>query len=301
VLRASIQTGKQLGVTLTSDGAAHPVMRIGATPEDSESLWQTVPPLSSAAALGSLRPGAQVLAVVQAADGPRPLVAVQRYGQGRSMVFTGEASWRWRMQLPSSDRTYELFWRQAVRWLASGAPDRVMVAAPSGVSPGSAADVSVDVRADDYTPVGDAQVSIRVIAPGGQVQEARATLIDSQMGRYSSEFRFDEPGVYRISTSVARGGQKVGMGDRRVLVGGADLEMADPRLNEEVLRRIAIASGGTYLRASESGRLASLLAAAQAEPSPPELVELWHNVWIFFAVIMLLTAEWMLRRRWGLR
>jgi hypothetical protein len=217
------------------------------------------------------------------------------------MVFTGEASWRWRMQLPSSDRTYELFWRQAVRWLASGAPDRVMVTPPSGVSPGSAADVSVDVRADDYTPVSDAQVSIRVIAPGGQVQEARATLIDSQMGRYSSEFRFDEPGVYRTSTSVARGGQKISTGDRRVLVGGADLEMADPRLNEEVLRRIAIASGGTYLRASESGRLASLLAGAQAEPSAPELVELWHNAWIFFAVIMLLTAEWMLRRRWGLR
>ena len=35
---------------------------------------------------------------------PRALVAVQRYGDGRSMVFTGEASWRWRMLLPSSDR-----------------------------------------------------------------------------------------------------------------------------------------------------------------------------------------------------
>jgi hypothetical protein len=45
----------------------------------------------------------------------RPLVAVQRYGQGRSMIFAGEASFRWRMQLPSEDHTFELFWRQAAR------------------------------------------------------------------------------------------------------------------------------------------------------------------------------------------
>ena len=96
-------------------------MRIAAA-DDLARRWSAVPPLAGAATLGALRPGAQALALVSAADGPRPLVAVQRYGQGRSMVFTGEASWRWRMQLPSEDRTHELFWRQSARWLASGVP-----------------------------------------------------------------------------------------------------------------------------------------------------------------------------------
>jgi hypothetical protein len=30
------------------------------------------------------------------------------------MAFAGEASWRWRMMMPSTDHTYEFFWRQAV-------------------------------------------------------------------------------------------------------------------------------------------------------------------------------------------
>jgi len=38
-----------------------------------------------------------LLPFLQPTHGARPLVAVQRYGQGRSMVFTGEASWRWRI------------------------------------------------------------------------------------------------------------------------------------------------------------------------------------------------------------
>ena len=60
------------------------------------------------------------LALAESAGGTaRALAAVQRFGLGRTMIFTGEASWRWRMQLPSSDRTYETFWRQAVRWLAA--------------------------------------------------------------------------------------------------------------------------------------------------------------------------------------
>jgi len=84
-------------------------------------------------------------------------------------------------------------------------------------------------------------------------------------------------------------------------VGGADLEMADPRLNEEVLRRIARASGGGYVAADDAAALPSLLTAAAGEPSAPRLEELWHNAWIFVGLILLLGTEWALRRRWGLR
>ena len=55
-----------------------------------------------------LVPGASVLAVTSGPGGVRrALVAVQRFGEGRAMVFTGEAAWRWRMLLPAADRSYE--------------------------------------------------------------------------------------------------------------------------------------------------------------------------------------------------
>jgi uncharacterized membrane protein len=299
VVRVSARQDTRYAVTLTPDGASHPVMRLGAGA--GAERWGSLPPLSGAASLGTLRPGAQALALVRTPDGARPLVAVQRYGQGRSMVFTGEASWRWRMQMPSGDRTYELFWRQAVRWVGGGAPDRVSIAAPAALVPGNTAAIGVDVRSEAFAPVTDAQVSLKVTLPGGAVQDLRAAAVDPQSGRYSADLRFDEPGVYRVSASAQSGAARPRNADRWFLVGGADLEMADPRLNEQVLQRIATASGGRYLAAGQASELPSLLSAVEAEVSAPQLQELWHNIWIFVIVMLSLAAEWVLRRRWGLR
>jgi uncharacterized membrane protein len=297
VVRVSTRQDARYAVTVTPDGASHPVMRLGAGPD----RWTSLPPLSGAASLGTLRPGAQALALVRTPDGARPLVAVQRYGQGRSMIFTGEASWRWRMQLPSEDRTYELFWRQAVRWVGAGAPDRVSIAAPLTLVPGNSASMTVEVRSEAFAPVTDAQVSLKITEPGGTVRDLRATAVDPQTGRYSADLRFDEPGAYRVRASAQAGGARARNADRWFLVGGADLEMADPRLNEQVLQRIATASGGRYLAAGEVSALRSLLESVAPQASAPQLRELWHNVWIFVAVMLLLAAEWVLRRRWGLR
>jgi uncharacterized membrane protein len=299
VVRVSARQDTRYAVTLTADGASHPVMRLG--PGVTAERWSSLPPLSGAASLGTLRPGALALALVRMPDGARPLVAVQRYGQGRSMVFTGEASWRWRMQMPSEDRTYELFWRQAVRWVGAGAPDRVSIAPPAGLVPGNTAALGVDVRGDAFAPVTDAQVSLKVTLPGGAVRDLRATASDPQSGRYSSDMRFDEPGVYRVSASALGGDTRARTADRWVLVGGADLEMANPRLNAQVLQRIATASGGQYLAADRTSELTALLRSVEPEASAPQLQELWHNIWIFAAVMTLLGAEWVMRRRWGLR
>ena len=289
-----------LRVRVTSEGASHPVMRVGASIDDTAKRWASVPALAGATALGAPRPGAQVLAVASTIDGLRPLVAVHRYGRGRAMIFTGEASWRWRMQLPSTDRTHELFWRQTARWLASGAPDPVDAAPLGNVIPGTVQRVSVDVRDAGFEPVRNADVTMRITMPGGEVRDLKPMLLDAQTGRYAAETRFEQPGVYRVAAEARRGRDVLGTSDQWVLAGAADLEMADPRLNEDVLRRVSRASGGRYLEASDIPRLGSLLASS-SDPAPPRLQELWHNSWMFVAVVALLAAEWFLRRRWGMR
>jgi uncharacterized membrane protein len=115
VARASADEPATSAVRLTGDGAVHPATRIGASSDDARRRWAALPALASVSTVGGPRAGAQVLAVSGTAD-PRPLVAVQRYGQGRAMVFAGEASWRWRMMLPAADTTYDTIWRQMARW-----------------------------------------------------------------------------------------------------------------------------------------------------------------------------------------
>jgi hypothetical protein len=47
--------------------------------------------------------------------------------------------------------------------------------------------------------------------------------------------------------------------------------------------------------------LAGELRAAVPAPIVAARRDLWHNGWSFAVIVALLTGEWLLRRRWGLR
>lgn len=289
-------------VVLTAEGESHPAMRTGQTVEETRKRWAALPALAASAPVGGPRPGAAVLAVTMAASGTRyPVVAAQRYGRGRSMIFAGEASWRWRMLTPASDRTYEYFWRQAARWLAASAPDPVSVIVPTSAEPGNPLQIEVDARDAAFAPVGDASVTVAITGPGGMNRPLTLRPDAEVPGRFAGQITPDVAGLYRVQGEARRGARSLGPVDAWFQVGGADREFADPRLNDGFLRRLARASGGEYLPAAEAGRLASLLAASAPAALEPERRDLWHEPWAFALVVALLSAEWILRRRWGLR
>jgi hypothetical protein len=263
-----------------------------------------VPALAAIAAVGGPRPGASVLAATTTPGGtPRALVAVQRFGEGRSMVFTGEASWRWRMLLPATDRSFETFWKQALRWLALPATDPVQITIPPGTASGDALAVTVLARDPSFEPLRDVHVEVRLTAPDGRVQalQAAPARAPGQDGQYVATFRPGHSGVFRVSADVRRGAASLGTTSTSVLVGGADLEMADPRLNRALLERLASASGGRTLGEDDVGALPDLLSAGAPGAALAARRDLWHSGWSFAAILVLLGAEWMLRRSWGLR
>lgn len=293
---------KHHGVTLTVDGENHAIMRLGATADDTRRAWAAMPALASAAALGGPRPGATVLAVTSTGGGVVvPLVAVQRYGRGRSMLFAGEATWRWRMLMPATDRSYEYFWRQALRWLSIAAPDPVDVSVPEAAEIGDTVTLGAEVRDAAFKAVADATVTTMLTTPGGGLQSLTTQRDASAVGRFSAAFRPEQPGLYRFRAEAQRGSTGLGSSERWFHVGGADREFADPRLNEGVLRRLAHASGGRYVEAGEAGQVVDLLASAAPAAALPEPHDVWHAPWAIGLLIALLSTEWILRRLWGLR
>jgi uncharacterized membrane protein len=289
-------------LTLTSDGESHPIMRIGGSSDETRKLWSAMPALAASATVGGPRPGATILALTTApGGGVFPVVAVQQYGHGRSMVFAGEASWRWKMMVASTDRAYEFFWRQAARWLSSSAPDPVAIAVPDAAEPGDAIAIEVTARDASFAPVPDAAIDATLTSPGGAVQPIKLRHADPASGRFAAALGLQQAGLYRVHAEAKRGSVALGTADKWMYVGGADREFADPRLNEGFLRRVARNSGGRYVRAAEASKIPDWLRAAVPQNAAPERRDLWHEPWAFALIIGLLSAEWILRRRWGLR
>jgi uncharacterized membrane protein len=304
VLQASAGSSRGANrVELTAAGETHPIMQLTGDLDETRKRWEAVPALASVSPLGGPRPGANVLALTSGPGGAsRALVAVQRYGNGRSMVFTGEASWRWRMLLPATDRSYETFWRQAARWLALPATDPVSLTAPASASPGELVTWRISARGPGFDALPGATVDLRVTSPGGRVETLPAAADSSGgEGMFVATQRIDGPGIYRAVGDVHAGDRTTTTAAVSLLAGGADSEMTDPRLNVRVLERIANASDGRMVQAGEMTALAEQLRAAVPAAVVAARRDLWHNGWSFAVIVALLALEWMLRRRWGLR
>lgn len=286
-------------LALTADGMLHPIMRLGADAAASRERWLAAPGLASTAALGSARPGALVLATAGSAGGlGRPLVAVQRYGEGRAMVFGGEAAWRWRMQMPAGDGTYDSFWRQSVRWLSAASPSPVEIHGPLDAIAGEPVRLALRARDASFVAPAGATVSVTVEGPAGE-RDTPLAEAGAEAGAYSAVFTPSQAGVYRATARVTwpRGSSEA---STSILVGGVDAEMAEPWRHDATLARIAEESGGALVAEADLDTLPSLVQAASGATELRER-ELWHSPWVFALLLTLLTAEWALRRRWQLR
>jgi hypothetical protein len=86
----------------------------------------------------------------------------------------------------------------------------------------------------------------------------------------------------------------------RVLLAQAVGELAELSLNEELLKRIAAESGGKYLREEFSAQLREMVASLETGRVVETETVLWQSYWWFSAVLLLLSLEWILRKRLGL-
>ena len=286
----------------TAEGLVHPMLRLGSTDEETRKRWDAAPALAGSVRLGPVRPGAAVLASTASEGGPaRPLVVVQRYGAGRSMILAGRATWRWRMLLPAEDRTYDRYWGQVARWLTAGAVDRVTSTTSGGDVAGDVLQVAVSVRDEEFRSVADASVRVLVTDPAGEPRLEEEMAAAGTTGAYRVSTRPLAAGVHRIDVAVGRDGQELGGRSDWVLVGAADVELEDPWLDVDLLRRTAETGGGAWLDPDRLDGLGGRLPVAARAVPRTATREVWHHAGVLMLLCGLLAAEWSLRRSWGMR
>ncbi len=291
-------------VRLTGYGMDHPVTRLSATDVENRKRWEEAPALVGFNPTGEAKPGAMVLAqcILPESRGPAPaLLAVQRFGRGKSAALTTGSTWRWRMELDYRDNFHEVFWKQMLRWLVSDAPDPVNVDPEKlSYSPEEAVTLHAEVNDAAFLRMNNAQVAAQVKAPSGQITPVQLSWDVGRDGQYSATIKPQETGIYEVSAQASQGDRTLGNAKSSFLIADTTDEFHNAALNSDLLRRLASDTGGRYYSPAESRHLAEDISYVDSGTSRIEEKELWDLPILFLILVATAGAEWALRKRKGL-
>ncbi|HEY7212878.1 MAG TPA: glutamine amidotransferase [Bryobacteraceae bacterium] len=285
---------------LTEAGKDSPICRIEGDAQKSAEHWEVLPYLANYQDPGTPKPGALVLANVNASGKRVPLLVTENYGRGRTAVLASAGTWRWKMQQPATDTSQPTFWRQLLRWTAGATPSPVTVSTPHpNLADEGHIVLRTEVRDKKYLPVSDANVSARVIRPDGSSETVALAPEPSAEGVYTADWNAGLEGSYVAEITAMRGAEKLGSDVLPFQRENGVAENFHREQNRALLEKLADETGGRYYTPKNAAHLAAEIAYSDAGITSREMKDLWNMPAVFLVLLALRSSEWLLRRRWG--
>ncbi len=303
--KGTYRTGTSVRPVLTTAGKVHPITRLLPDSRGNEEAWAKMPPLTT---LNQVR-SARGETLLTAGDSGAPLLTIGRAGKGRTLALMSDDTWRWNFIAVGnreSPQNHLKLIRQAVRWLAQEPAFEQVQIQPLAVSrPGEKVDIKLRVLNDDFTPARQAAVQLRVIGPDGEPTLLPATA-QSEEGQYGGEYTPTREGDYRVEAEANLGGKTLGKAKTGFEVAFRYDETDDGRPRMDLLKQIAATSKGEFFPINNFDEKSVEAIGAKLEShAPSQIVEqrqtrLWSTLWPFSIILVLLSIEWWMRRKWGL-
>jgi uncharacterized membrane protein len=295
----------ELKVDVTVPGAIHAATQIAEAESASVQRWKTMPAVSTVNRIGRAKPGATVLlSGTPTKGGDRAIVlAYQRYGRGKAIVFPIQDSWVWQMDptISVEDMAFESFWRQMLRWLVNDVPSRVLVAATNDqVAPGDPVELDAEVSDRTFLKVNNAEAVARVTSPSGTVSEMPLEWSVTRDGEYKTTFTPSEAGLYRVDVRTRMGKDSVSSDPAYLTAGDLAAEYFGAEMRAPLLRRIADETGGRFYTRENVAELAKDIVFTDAGNTVVDRKDLWDMPIVFLVLLGLVTSEWGYRKVRGL-
>ena len=228
----------------------------------------------------------------------------RRFGAGKVIYHAFDETWRWRYKV--ADLYHQRYWNQAALW-AMDAPYAVRnrhLSLDTGAytyEPGQRAELRALVCDDDGHILATVD-AVAVVERDGDVFARVPLAPDEHQG-----------GTQRgLTPPLPEGGYRVRIEGRDLPVAASDVqahfgvrrlpsrERVNLACNEELLEEMARLSRGLHLREEHADLIAERLRPLSEGKIVEKETALWQSYWWFGAIMTLLTAEWMLRKREGL-
>lgn len=284
----------------TSLGTTALPMQLGGSPSESLRVWRSLPSVNSVVPIKNIKPGAQVLAQTQERDGsaPYPLLVTQFAGAGRTALQTNDETFLW-TSFGGSDLYYQRYWGQFLRWLSRGKLNRGEKESKLTMDPKQprlGQDITFQVALSQASAEQHLADSVEIAFESEAIEKVvalqrKSSDQDSFQGIVSDL----GPGRYR---AILRSPVESDPPTVEFVVTAPPGEKANLQSDLEAMKYLARVSRGKYFHDGDAERLFETLPEGKKTrlgrlPSKP----LWNSNWVALLFVVLITTEWLLRRR----
>lgn len=290
----------------TALGWQTPSLQLGSTPAETRAIWESLPPLDWLLEVTHTKPGAQMLAEALTRTNPSgqhlPVILRQYVGAGEVLFHATDETWRWRWR--TDDRYFARYWGQVVRRLGRGrlgaGRQGVLVTADrSRYLPGENVRLQVRFRDPTTAPADDTGVVVELVGDVTPRREIRLSRRTGYRGMFETAVRELPPDRYDVRLVYPT---EVGAESR------AEFEIRRPP--SELARVAADLSALAVAAGTSGGKSYNMESVTQlpADLPPPRSASidslpdrpLWSHHVVVGLLVLVLTAEWILRRHWGM-
>lgn len=303
--------------SLTAEGRRHRLFRFAGedSGDSSPGAAESLPGVYWVAPTLGIKPAAEVLAEVVAPGsfGTRlnrlPLFVLGRYGAGRVFFSGTDDTWRWRRG--GDEWAFDAFWLQVCRALASpgnqGSDRRIVLRTDRPrYQYGQHVTVYADILDTDLLSSLGTECRVLVLDDVGEpVQRVTLTRMLHASGRFEGAFVPPRSGSFTAELDTDDpGAPTLAIADRQssVLfhVAHADPESRQTHANHAFLRRLAAETGGAVMELDEIIEQTKAILDRSVRVPDDLLEPLWDSKLALGLFVLLIVAEWSLRKVIGL-
>lgn len=234
-----------------------------------------------------------------------PFLAISETGNQRFSQINAHNWFRWKQSTQAEFREFysELF-NNVIKWTSSDPDSPILDLQPARqqFTEGDAIVFRAAVRTETGAPDTEARVELRI--EGGDAEPGNYTMRNIGAGRFTLETRDLPAGSYSYTGTAYRGNTLLETVSGSFTVTESILEYLDTQRRDDLLRFIATESGGAYFAHENLDGFRERLAADGFLDYQTEtyltLLRFHQHYWWFMIVLMLLTTEWIFRKRFDL-
>jgi len=289
----------------------HEILMLRRDPAFNRRLWeQGLPGFYVYHPVQRAKPGATVLLrhpTDENAYGKRPIAVTAPFPRGTTFFLATDETWRWRD--PYAEIYMDAFWRNVVRHLAKGRLERrddlvELTVDRTVAETGDRVRVQLRVHDSELQPAVADEQTVFLRDAEGEALPRILRSVPGEPGLYQASFTMLEAGAFSFLVFQNRNPADKVLAREDVLVRVPDQELADSSQDAETLRRVAEASHGVdntgrYVFLGDANQLVADFADRKSYETREDTrtTPVWDSGWSLLAVLLLLGAEWLLRKR----